>query len=174
MSGRGGYFIPVQDRMATVLFWGKSESFLRSSVQILRTEFGFNPIAKHIGDPPLYVSEVGVPIAPSSDLIAFASEYRRGINNLIVLLAPVAITTPFGHPIVGESKDDIIILSTSQLSQPSLPRLLRHEVGHYFGLAEHLDCVMSPYHVDDPRFCSHCIHHLETLGVKWNPALSTG
>jgi hypothetical protein len=135
----------------------------------LRYEFGFSDIAtQDIGS--LLGSDVvqaGAQFQDPEVLFALAEPMVTGREELVLILAPVALITPFGYRIAGETRGKCIAVSSLVVTSRNFLRLLRHEMGHYFGLSEHLDCVMSPYTVEDPRFCRTCVCTLRRLGVDW-------
>jgi hypothetical protein len=100
-------------------------------------------------------------------LFLLVKRMATGREDLTLILAPVKLMTPFGYKIAGETRGNCIAVSSLVTTLQNLPRLLRHEIGHYFGLSEHLGCVMSSYTVEDPRFCQTCVDTLRQRGVDW-------
>jgi hypothetical protein len=108
------------------------------------------------------------PVAASSDIIEWVRRLLDLTMSVHVALCPTTLVTPFGRSIGGEYYDGVILISSLCAEHPvSLPRLLTHEIGHYLGLSEHLDCVMSPYYIEDTTFCTSWVHALAKQGNRW-------
>jgi len=142
---------------------------------LLFYEFGFHTVKKRISPPkqldhPPNISNIQV----SDYLFLRIQKEKIKKDDLVPLLAPIRILTPFYKPIVGETKKNIIIVSIQNIKKEDLIRILRHEIGHLFNLNEHLNCVMSPYAVEEPVFCSECISKIRSYGIEWKPIILKG
>ena len=153
-------------RSVSVLFWGEAERLGAPSMAMLTEEFTF--YCEQLRIPEQRVSAPSfTEAAVTDDVIRMAEEEAPAMSQLVVILSPVPLYTPFGYHVVGESRGRVIAISTTKVRPSNLARVLRHEVGHYFGIDEHLGCVMSPYQVDDFSFCAECISRLHVAGVEW-------
>lgn len=83
--------------------------------------------------------------------------------DVTIIVAPIRLQTAFGRRLAGEAREHTVVLSGPLITQINAVRLVRHEIGHVFGLDEHLDCVMSPYAAEIPKFCSKCTLHLSGI-----------
>jgi hypothetical protein len=104
---------------------------------------------------------------PISGILSIVS--GAAIDGLLtVVCCPVPIVSPLGFRLAGVCEGTVIMIS-SRVTEPSdIARVLRHELGHYFGLREHLDCVMSPYFTEFLGFCHSCRQYLAEIGIRWS------
>jgi len=130
---------------------------------LLTLEFGFKSTLQVL---PLEVNQSGS-FQLSIDAYRMVQNAELGNNTLIVFISAALLITPLGYRIAGESNGNIIILSGMLMTTENFVRLLRHEIGHYFGLSEHLNCVMSPFWIDDHSYCNKCQIQLASAGVEW-------
>jgi hypothetical protein len=136
-----------------------------ASLPVLKSilaEFGFTTLtcaAPDLLGPP------GVPV--SMELVVAMARVNADPSDLTVVYCSFPLTTSFGYRVAGVSESSIIVISGRAESDLELTRVLRHELGHYFGLVEHLDCVMSPYYTTKVGFCGNCIDALGKKGVAW-------
>ena len=157
-------------RCASILYWGQAIQLLQPMHKALCSEFGFSNIVDRDVEPLLETSilqdhhQLHVPDA----LFVLAERTVTSHEDLVLFLAPLRLVTPFGYKIAGETRGKCIVVSSLVVTSQNISRLLRHEMGHFFGLSEHLGCVMSPYAIEDPTFCQTCVSTLHRLGVNWN------
>src|ERR1017187_432402 len=131
--------------------------------QLLSKEYSFECTLHALPDE---LVGSGAPLL-SPDACTVALDYRTDPSSLAILIAPTGLVTPFGYRIAGESKGGVIVVSGTAVNCQNYARLLRHEIGHFFGLPEHLDCVMSPYRSEEAAYCSACRSELQSAGITW-------
>jgi len=93
------------------------------------------------------------------------NQYINKNNDIYILFVKARLVTEFGYRISAEARDNKIVISSISSEDASIERLIRHEIGHCFGLKEHLDCAMSPYYVEDPTYCNACKKYLYDKGI---------
>ena len=94
-------------------------------------------------------------------------------DDFLIVISPCRLQTAFGYAIAGETRQKTVVISGPLLSSENAKRLIRHELGHVFGLDEHLECVMSPYYVEHSRFCTICVDALASRNVRlMEPAMA--
>lgn len=151
-------------KMARVSYFTSARQFSVRVREIVTGEFGFGCSSELID-----VLFDSVPTEPDSVFRMPQMKILEAQFDLVIVLVPQRLVTPFGYAVAGECRGNIIVLSTEALTMDLLPRLLRHEIGHSLGIEEHLDCVMSRYQVRDASYCPHCIQILHSQGIDWAP-----
>ena len=153
-------------RRAEILYWGEAVRLVAPIQRALRVEFAFGEVTPQDVGPYISFELLDHPFS-TLDGLFLSERIAASREDLAFVVAPVRLVTPFGYRIAGESRGRCIVVSSVITTPFNLPRLLRHEMGHYFGLSEHLGCVMSPYTIDDARFCPSCVLTLHGCGVEW-------
>jgi hypothetical protein len=157
------------ERQAIVLFWDECD-LVEVTARILAHEFRFECSWRMVSRPEAGVPSLVADRWLADSLFSMVESERQTSTDVIVLLASAAIETGFGYPLAAECRGNTIAISTVGVNPKNLVRVLRHELGHLFGLKEHLDCVMSRYQVEDPGFCGACVDYLRGLGIEWRAA----
>ncbi len=143
--------------VAKIYYWGTAALMVPETENILARDFFLNSTRCEIQEPPLPALQYYPAGFCSADpLFELIQKHAGPTNAAVVLLAPIRLVTPFDYHPIAETRESLVVVSTSRMDKKDLPRVLRHEFGHVFGIEEHLDCVMSPYFVEDPSFCEKC------------------
>lgn len=135
-----------------------------SSVRLLlEREFSFPTTVTTVKEPRV----TDVAAAAVDDFFAWMCALRPQVETIIIFLVPTRLFTAFDHEIVAETRANRVVVATPRLSQRTLPRVLRHEIGRVMGLKDHWDCVMSRQFVENPTFCIQCRAILLERGIAW-------
>jgi hypothetical protein len=143
----------------------KSDEVTTSAEMLLEREFSFPTVVTTIA-PALETNLAMVAVDYYFDRM---SVLRPHVETIVVFLTPSRLFTAFDHEIVAETRANRVVVATSKLTQATLPRVFRHEIGRVLGLSDHWGCVMSRYFVEDPMFCIQCRATLFKHGIAWRP-----